>query len=56
MPFDTSVLHRCYINLEAKLSLRRGFDLADFCFVLFTLFGDNFAAIVKEPIEIIRIS
>ena len=29
--------------ITAKLSSRRGLDLADFCFVMFTLFADNFA-------------
>jgi hypothetical protein len=31
-----------------------GLDLAEFFFVMFTLFGDNFAAIGQEPIEIFR--
>jgi hypothetical protein len=34
----------------AKLSPRRGLDLADFYFVMFTFLGDNFAAIGQEPI------
>ncbi len=43
-----------FLTTTAKLSPRRGSDLADFCFVMFTFFGDNFAAIGQEPIEIFR--
>ena len=44
----------CMFGVYHLIVPRRGLDLADFCFVMFTLFGDNFAAIGQEPIQIFR--
>jgi hypothetical protein len=45
---------RCKYLLNRKVGPEEGFGSSRLCFVMFTLFGDNFAAIGQEPIEIFR--